>query len=181
MQRGPTVITVRGGGGSGGGIDCCCCRCCTCVNLDFLRTEHGVLKLTEVILGFFCQSLALNYGIKYASTIGPSFQSFITTASWCFMTSFLLLFCYFFSEKSVSLIRQSLFETVFNGIACFSYVTSCSYLGYAVNTFLEPMYLVTPYFQVYPAMSAAYMVGTFLGVIYGYDTYKSYRYFKGYR
>lgn len=42
-------------------------------------------------------------------------------------------------------------------VACFSYLSSCSYLGFAVNTSLYPMYLVTPYFQVYPAMSAAYV------------------------
>ncbi|KAJ8982135.1 hypothetical protein NQ317_002862 [Molorchus minor] len=139
------------------------------------------MKYSQSGLGFFCQSLALNFGIHYASTIGPSFQSFITTASWCLMTSFLLLICYVFSKNSFNLLKSSLFETVFNIVAAFSYITSCSYLGYAVNVFLQPMYLITPYFQVYPAMSAAYMVGTLLAVIYAYDAYKSYRYFKGYR
>ncbi|KAJ8959814.1 hypothetical protein NQ318_011546, partial [Aromia moschata] len=209
------------------------------------QTMNKVFFLLQA-LGFFCQSLALNFGIQYAGTIGPSFQSFVTTASWCLMTSFLLLFCYVFSQKSFNLLKSSLFktskatmdldpynndpkvmkkervghveknawepgsvmrrkqtrdsgeeETAFNAIASFSYITSCSYLGYAVNVFLQPMYLITPYYQVYPAMSAAYvsmgnyrllnyirgvrMVGTLLGVVYGYDAYKSYKYFKGYR
>ncbi|CAH0554900.1 unnamed protein product [Brassicogethes aeneus] len=175
----PTIVTINPSGG--GGIGCCCCRCCTCININFIRSPHGIIKSAEVVLGFFCQSLALNYGIKYSGQIGPSFQSFITTASWCLMTSFLLLLCYVFNEKSIGLIRQSLFETAFNCVAAFGYISSCSYLGYAVNTFLEPMYLITPYYQVFPAMSAAYMVGTILGIIYAYDAYKSYRYFKGYR
>ncbi|XP_018562286.1 protein singles bar [Anoplophora glabripennis] len=177
--RGPTMVTVHSSGG--GGVHCCCCRCCTCLQLHILRTEPGILKLAEIGLGFFCQSLALNFGVQYAGTLGASLLSFITTASWCLMTSFLLMLCYVFSQKSFNLLKSSLFETAFNSIAAFSYITSCSYLGYAVNVFLQPMYLVTPYFQVYPAMSAAYMVGTLAGVVYGYDAYKSYKYFKGYR
>lgn len=130
------------------------------------------------VLGSFCQSLAFNYGLHYAATIGPAYQSFLTTACWCLMTTILLLFSYVFSEKSSILVRQSLFvsrnyqsllgtdaitfllllqETVFNAVACFSYLSSCSYLGFSVNTFLYPLYIVTPYFQVYPAMSAAYV------------------------
>ncbi|CAH1156251.1 unnamed protein product [Phaedon cochleariae] len=178
MRKGPTIVTVSSGQS---GISCCCCRCCTCLQLHVLKSEPGVIKLAEIILGFFCQSLALNFGANYAATIGTSFQSFLTTASWCLLTSFLLLLCYVFSQKSFSLLRSSLFETLFNGVASFSYITSCSYLGWAVNMFLQPMYVVTPYFQVYPAMSAAYMVGTFLGLVYGYDAYKAYKYFQGFR
>lgn len=139
---------------------------------EFLRSP--IFPISQG-LGFFCQSLALNFGIQYAGTLGASLQSFITTASWCLMTSFLLMFCYVFSQKSFNLLKSSLFvsiintifrlyiyishfqETLFNGVAAFSYITSCSYLGYVVNVFLQPMYLVTPYFQVYPAMSAAYV------------------------
>nr|CAH7757063.1 unnamed protein product [Callosobruchus chinensis] len=179
MLRGPTVVTVQGAGTKG--ISCCCCTCCSCLNLQILKTEPGLVKLAELLLGFFCQSLALNFGAQYSSTIGASFQSFITTASWCLMTTFLLLLCYVFSQKSYGLLKSSLFETLFNGIAAFSYLSSCSYLGWTVNMVLQPLYLVTPYFQVYPAMSAAYMMGSLLGILYAYDAYKSYKHFKGYR
>ncbi|KAJ8918603.1 hypothetical protein NQ315_013108 [Exocentrus adspersus] len=177
--RGPTIVTVRNSGG--GGVGCCCCRCCTCVQLQLLRTEPGVLKLAEIVLGFFCQSLALNFGSQYAEVLGVSLQSFTSTASWCLVTSFLLLICYVFSEKSLNLLKSSLFETAFNSVAALSYIMSCSYLGYVVNVFLHPLYLVTSYFQGYPGISAAYMIGTLVGVIYSYDAYKSYKYFKGYR
>lgn len=48
-------------------------------------------------------------------------------------------------------------EITFNAVASFSYLSSCSYLGFAVNTFLYPLYIITPFFQVYPAMTAAYV------------------------
>lgn len=64
------------------------------------------------VLGFFCQSLALNYGMAYAGNMGTSYYSFLTTSSWCLMTTSLLLFCYVFSEKSFSLVRQSLFVSI---------------------------------------------------------------------
>jgi hypothetical protein len=48
-------------------------------------------------------------------------------------------------------------ETLFNAVAAFLYASSSSYLSYAVNVFLRPQYLVTPFFQVYPAMTAVYV------------------------
>nr|AEE61403.1 unknown [Dendroctonus ponderosae] len=164
-----------------GGIGCCCCRCCSCLNLGFLKTGPGRLKLVEVLLGSFCQSLALQFDAKYAGTIGLSFQSFTTNVAWCFLTTFLLLVCYIFSSKSIHLIKSSLFEVLFNTLASLTYLGSCSFLGYVVNVVLEPVYAITPQYQVYPAMSTAYMTGSILGLIYAYDAYKSYRFFKGYR
>ncbi|GJQ71595.1 hypothetical protein Trydic_g11298 [Trypoxylus dichotomus] len=134
-----------------------------------------------MILGSFCQSLAINFGYQYSGSIGPAYYSFLTTASWSLMTVLLLLFCYIFSGKSQYLMRQSLFETAFNGVAAFCYISSCSYLGMIVNSVLYPMYTVTPFFQVYPAMTGTYILGTIVGIIHGYDCYKSYRFFKGYR
>ncbi|KAF5273837.1 hypothetical protein FQA39_LY00952 [Lamprigera yunnana] len=150
-------------------------------------TEEGsvpsswALKNLNKLLGLFCQTLAVNYGIGHADAIGKSYHSFLTTTCWSLMTTALLLFCYVFSQKSIGLIRQSLFETVFNALACFSYLSSCSYLGFVVNTFLYPLYKLTPFFQVYPAMSAAYILGLIAGGAHGYDAYKSYRFFRGYR
>ncbi|CAG9761010.1 unnamed protein product [Ceutorhynchus assimilis] len=180
-SRGPTIVTVHNNGGGEGGIGCCCCRCCSCIHLGFLKTGPGKLKLAEVFIGFFCQSLALQYGSGYSGTIGPSFQSFVTNVTWCFLTSLLLLLCYLFSPKSINLIKSSLFEVLFNILAAFTYLSTCSYLGYVVNIVLEPVYLITPHYQVYPAMSAAYLAGSILGLLYAYDAYKSYRYFKGFR
>lgn len=48
-------------------------------------------------------------------------------------------------------------EALFNVVAAFLYITSSSYLSYAVTAFLKPLYIVTPFFQVYPAMTAAYV------------------------
>jgi hypothetical protein len=48
-------------------------------------------------------------------------------------------------------------ETLFNAVAALLYISSSSYLSYAVNIFLRPLYIVTPFFQVYPAMTAAYV------------------------
>lgn len=41
----------RGGGGGGGGkgIKCCCCRCCECLNLGYLISHHGIIKLAEAV------------------------------------------------------------------------------------------------------------------------------------
>lgn len=48
-------------------------------------------------------------------------------------------------------------ETLFNGIAAVLYLGASSYLALKVQTELWPQYVVTPYFQVYPALTAAYV------------------------
>ncbi|XP_044755370.1 protein singles bar [Coccinella septempunctata] len=174
----PAIVVMPN---SQGGIGCCgCFRCCTCVNVNFLKTEIGVVKTLEVLLGMICHSLVLNFGTQYALTIGSSYQSFLTTASWSFLTTGLLILCYLLSPRSLGLIRQSLFETAFNGIAAFSYITSCSYLGYAVNMFLQPLALMSTAVNAYPAVSTAYILGSFVGLLYLYDAWKSWTYYRNF-
>lgn len=92
-----------------GGIQICCCRVFTCINLGFITSREGLLKVGEVILGSMCQTLLVRFGLPSAEDIGQAFNSFLTTASSCLMTSFLLMLCYVVSTKSFQLIRQSLF------------------------------------------------------------------------
>ncbi|PSN42073.1 hypothetical protein C0J52_16392 [Blattella germanica] len=174
----PHIVTVGVDTPRGGGVHCCCCTCCTCIHLQFLKTTEGRLKLAEVILAAICQSLVLNYGMAYSQNMGPAYDSFLTTVSSCLLTSGLLLACYILSDRSMGLLRSSLFETLFNAVAAFLYLSSSSYVSYAVNIFLRPLYLVTPFFQVYPAMTAAYIIGGVLGVVHGYDAYLAYKVFR---
>ncbi|KDR14015.1 hypothetical protein L798_11674, partial [Zootermopsis nevadensis] len=112
-----------------GGIHCCCCTCCTCVHLVFLRTTEGRLKLSQVVLAAVCQSLVLNYGTPYSQTLGPSYDSFLTTVASCLLTASILFACYLLSAKSHGLLRASMFETLFNAVAAFLYLSSSSYLS----------------------------------------------------
>lgn len=97
------------GGGNSGGINICCCRICTCINLEFLTTKNGLLKLIEVLLGSFCQSLLIRFGLPYVNDIGQAFTGFLTTVASCLTTATVLLFCYLVSAKTFHLLRQSLF------------------------------------------------------------------------
>lgn len=49
MTRGPTIVRVPPGGGGAKGIKCCCCRCCECLNLGYLTSHHGLIKLAEAV------------------------------------------------------------------------------------------------------------------------------------
>ena len=48
-------------------------------------------------------------------------------------------------------------ETLFNGIASLLYLGASALLSFTVQSVLWPQYVVTPYFQVYPALTAAYV------------------------
>lgn len=105
-----------------GGIQICCCRMFTCVNLGFLTSPHGLLKISEVVLGTCCQTLLIRFGLSSAEDIGPAFNGFLTTSSSCLMTASLLLFCYVISTRTFQLVRQSLFVSFFNWFLLYIFV-----------------------------------------------------------
>ncbi|XP_031835985.1 MARVEL domain-containing protein sing isoform X2 [Nomia melanderi] len=168
---GPIIRMSSNGTHAAGGVECCCCRCCTCIHVEFLKTMPGIIKLCET-------SLLINYGLRYSTTIGSAFEGSLTTSSACFLTSSVLLACYIVSEKSYKLIKSSLFEMMFNALASFLYLSSASYLAFSTKMFLLPEYYIRPGFDVYPAMTAAYMMSGFVGVLHGADAYFSYAHYK---
>lgn len=176
---GPVIRMSSAGRTHGaGGLECCCCRCCTCIHVEFLKTLPGAVKISETIISGLIQSLLINYGLRYSTTIGSAFEGALTTSSACFLTSAVLLTCYIVSEKSYRLIRTSLFEMMFNALACFLYLSSASYLAFSTKLFLLPEYYLRPGFDVYPAMSAAYMLSGLVGVLHGADAYFSYVHYR---
>ncbi|XP_033330174.1 MARVEL domain-containing protein sing isoform X3 [Megalopta genalis] len=199
-EAGPIIRMSSGGTHAAGGVECCCCRCCTCIHVEFLKTMPGIIKLCETIISGLIQSLLINYGLRYSTTIGSAFEGSLTTSSACFLTSAVLLACYVVSEKSYRQIRSSLFvrtitiaisaprahltpfesfqEMMFNALASFLYLSSASYLAFSTKLFLLPEYYIRPGFDVYPAMTAAYMLSGFVGVLHGADAYFSYVHYK---
>ncbi|XP_037940979.1 protein singles bar [Teleopsis dalmanni] len=163
------------------GIKICCCRVCTCINFGFAMSKMGLLKMLQLGAAMLCEGLLIRYGIPAADTIGQALTSFLTTTAYCFTTTAILLICYCFSEKSFSLIRQSLFETLFNGVACCMYFSSASYMGFACVVWLHPQFLVRPGFWAYPAMTAAYYIGYAGGILHGIDAFLAFKHFRGYR
>ncbi|GBP10951.1 Protein singles bar [Eumeta japonica] len=179
--RGPTVVrVVPGAGGDAAGVKCCCCHCCQCLNLGYLTSQHGLVKLAEAMLGGLCQSLLVKYGISDAESIGSAYHGFLTTASACLFTTALLIACYVLSSTSQHLIRQSIFECLFNATACGLYLSASSYMGVAVNLFLYPRHALVP-ISSYPVMTVVYYIGVVVGILHGVDAYISYKYYKGYR
>ncbi|XP_025152929.1 protein singles bar isoform X2 [Harpegnathos saltator] len=175
---GPVIRMSSSGTHGAGGVGCCCFRCCTCIHVEFLKSLPGIMKIGETLISGLIQSLLINYGLRYSSTIGSAFEGSLTTASACFLTSALLLACYAVSEKTYRLIRSSLFEMMFNSVACFLYLSSASYLAFATKVFLTVEYYVKPAFDVYPAMTAAYILSGVVGVLHGADAYICYKQYK---
>lgn len=71
----PAVIRVHSNNNnSGGGIGCCCFKCCTCLNLQFLRTEAGMLKIAEavcliLIISYILDEALFQYFILFIETL----------------------------------------------------------------------------------------------------------------
>lgn len=125
----------------GGGIKICCCRVFTCVNLTLLSTNHGLMKVSEVILGSCCQTLLVRFGMDSAADIGQAFNTCLTTVSSCLMTSSLLLFCYLLSTRTFNLVRQSLFVSFFHSNKFFSAFSSFQLKIYLHFSIPNPIYI----------------------------------------
>lgn len=166
-----------------GGIKIGCCRLFTCINLSLLLSNHGLLKVSEVILGTLCQTLLIQFGLKAANEIGSSFNMYLMTTTSCLFTSSLLLFCYVLSTRTFNLVRQSLFvskidslilkceisiasqfiyflafqEIYYNFCACFMYLGASARLGFSVSFWLLPKLEVPGLYTAYPAMTSVYV------------------------
>ncbi|XP_022916130.1 uncharacterized protein [Onthophagus taurus] len=125
---------------------------------DFFRTELGILKLTEVILGILTTFFIAGY--CQPSTI---YNISLVIISICILSIVFLIFIYIHSIKLFFTIRQSPFETFFNAI-------------------LSIIYLIFPTILLIEAMNAGVIVVTLLGailfIIHAYDAYKSHIWYK---
>uniref|UniRef100_A0A182IV35 MARVEL domain-containing protein n=1 Tax=Anopheles atroparvus TaxID=41427 RepID=A0A182IV35_ANOAO len=105
----PTVIRMPAGTEQNSGFRIGCCRVCTCVNLQFFLSKNGILKCFELVLGWFCQTMLIQFGLDTAKDIGEAFLGFLTTCSAFLLTTTILLLCYAISARTFHLVRQSIF------------------------------------------------------------------------
>lgn len=94
-----------------GGITVCGCRVLTCVNPHFLLTNHGLMKVSQVVLGSCCQTLLAQYG----NPNDADFRSNLILISSGILTSTILLICYMISARTFKAVRSSLFVSIFYG------------------------------------------------------------------
>ncbi|KAG5677061.1 hypothetical protein PVAND_006845 [Polypedilum vanderplanki] len=158
------------------GIQIGCFRFCTCVHLGFLSSRSGMLKLFELLLASCCETLLINFGMRELSA--TAFHSYLTTVSACLSTTFILIVCYTLSARSYYLIRQSLFEIIFNGLACFSFGSAACYMGFMSKLPSYRNILLFTFSNTNPALTSIYYIGGLLTVVYFADTIVAYKYYR---
>ncbi|XP_046393129.1 protein singles bar-like [Ischnura elegans] len=168
-NRQPGAVRVVKHGG-------CCSRCFPCIPFNVFTSTEAKYKIAEAVLAGGIQSLLLKYGHSQTSIIGFSYDSCLTTANACLLTSIVMLISCIISRHSIETIRTTPFEWIFNGLACILYLSSGGYLAFIVNIFLFPLYMAIPFAgQAYPALSACYVMCFFAAIIHGIDAYKAFR------
>ncbi|KAK1121968.1 hypothetical protein K0M31_009817 [Melipona bicolor] len=83
-----------------------------------------------------------------------------------------------FLKTLPGVLKLSETELMFNALASFLYLSSASYLAFSTKIFLLPQYYISPGFDVYPAMTASYIMSGFVGVLHGADAYFSYKHYR---
>lgn len=94
-----------------GGCTICNVRLFKSLQLKFLTSRHGLIKIFEVFLILLCQKIIYDYGI--AEHRGQrEIQLFYTIISMALMQSFSFIVIYCLSANTFKLIRTSLLEIV---------------------------------------------------------------------
>jgi len=167
-----------------GGVTCCwgLCTFCACGRVSVLYSATGLVKLGEVALGLIAHLLLLNYGFeKEAQDLGLGLSLSLSTSSTGLATAFILLLSYILSGATYDRVRPSLFEVLFNLIVCAVYLAASSLLATSVYMQLLYYYRVLPGFSVYPALTAAYVLGYAAGVLHGIDALMALRFMRATR
>lgn len=94
-----------------GGCTVCNIRLFKSVQLKFLTSRHGLIKVFELFLILLCQKIIYDFGI--AEHRGQQeIQLFYTVISMALMQSFAFIVIYCLSANTYKLIRSSLLEIV---------------------------------------------------------------------
>jgi len=167
-----------------GGCTCCwgLCTFCACGRIQVLSSATGMVKLGEVALGLITHLLLLNYGMeKEAQDLGIGLSLSLSTSSTGLATSFIMLLSYTLSAATYDRVRPSLFEVLFNTIVCAVYIAASSLLAMQVYMQLLYYYRVIPGFSIYPALTAAYVLGYAAGILHGIDALMALRFMRATR
>ncbi|KAH7981026.1 hypothetical protein HPB49_021016 [Dermacentor silvarum] len=121
---------------------------CGCLNLAVFNTRTGVYKILETALSSISLCLILWYGTPVWLLLGPAYPFYLTAVTCSLMGSATFLLAYLVSRNTF-LVARSTVLTYF---------------------FLWPMYLLIPFFQAYPAMMAAGVLGATAAAVHFLDS-----------
>ncbi|XP_076337817.1 protein singles bar-like isoform X2 [Tachypleus tridentatus] len=146
---------------------------------DYWRNNYGFEgKITAAVLGGICLGLTITYGTPVWLLLGPAYGLFLTTASATFFGAAVTFLSYLLSSHTFRAIRTTILETVQNIIASILYTGASIFLLIRTSFILWPLYLVTPYFQAYPAMMAVSVFGLVAALVHAVDAVCAQRAFK---
>ncbi|KAM7283875.1 uncharacterized protein LOC115321272 [Ixodes scapularis] len=148
---------------------------CGCINLGIVNTRTGVYKLAEVALSSISLCLVLWYGTPVWLLLGPAYPFYLTAVTSSLMGSSIFLVSYLVSRSTFMVAKSTVLETVQNGVSFLLLCSSSAFLLVQTSFFLWPLYLLTPFFQAYPAMMAAGVLGCVGSAVHCFDAIFAFR------
>lgn len=143
---------------------------CGCLNLAVFNTRAGLYKVLETALSSISLCLILWYGTPVWLLLGPAYPFYLTAVTCSLMGSATFLLAYLVSRNTFLVTRTTVLETIQNGVSFLLLAGSSSFLLVQTSFFLWPMYLLIPFFQAYPAMMAAGVLGATAAAVHFMDS-----------
>ncbi|XP_070385626.1 protein singles bar [Dermacentor albipictus] len=143
---------------------------CGCLNLAVFNTRTGVYKILETALSSISLCLILWYGTPVWLLLGPAYPFYLTAVTCSLMGSSTFLLAYLVSRNTFLVARSTVLETIQNGVSFLLLGGSSAFLLVQTYFFLWPMYLLIPFFQAYPAMMAAGVLGATAAAVHFLDS-----------
>ncbi|KAH8019865.1 hypothetical protein HPB51_022966 [Rhipicephalus microplus] len=114
--------------------------------------------------------LILWYGTPVWLLLGPAYPFYLTAVTCSLMGSATFLLAYLVSRNTFLVARGTVLETIQNGVSFLLLGGSSAFLLVQTYFFLWPMYLFIPFFQAYPAMMAAGVLGAAAAAVHFMDS-----------
>ncbi|XP_077535248.1 uncharacterized protein LOC144147077 [Haemaphysalis longicornis] len=127
-------------------------------------------KVTVSALSSISLCLILWYGTPVWLLLGPAYPFYLTAVTCSLMGSATFLLAYLVSRNTFLVTRTTVLETIQNGVSFLLLAGSSSFLLVQTSFFLWPMYLLIPFFQAYPAMMAAGVLGATAAAVHFMDS-----------
>lgn len=154
---------------------------CCAFHTEFLQTQAGICKLGELIFGAICVGLMITYGTPVWMTLGMAYPLFLINSSAALLGTSVCLFSYLISANTFRAMRTTVFEIVQNSVSAILYAGGSTFLILQTSILLWPLYILIPYFQAYPALMTAGVLGCISSAIHAIDAYFAYRAFRSAR
>lgn len=128
-----------------GGISVCGIRFFKNIQVQYLISKYGLIKIFEIFAVLFCEKVVYDVGkVEHRKPIKDNvYLVFTTVTNMALMQAFTFIVIYIFSAKTFQLVRSSILEIVSNVLLMMGFLAAVLFIAIKAGFFADPMRFLT--------------------------------------